>query len=49
MEEQIKKYVKYISLLEEHNELLEKTIKVKDEQIRILESIVSDYEQEDAR
>ena len=49
MEEQIKKYEKYISLLEEHNELLEKTIEVKDEQIRILQSIVDDYEQENER
>ena len=49
MEEQIKQYEKYISLLEQHNELLEKTIEVKDEQIRILQSIVDDYEQENAR
>ncbi len=44
MEERYKQYEKYIALLEKHNELLEKTLDVKDEQIRILESIVSSYE-----
>ena len=46
MEEQIKKYERYIALLEEHNELLQKTLDVKEEQIRILEDIISSYEQE---
>lgn len=46
MEEKIKKYEKYIALLEEHNELLQKTLDAKEEQIRILESIISSYEQQ---